>query len=53
MDQVCDRHSSARAQARITLPSGGILYACGHCARTWDYQGEFTIEYAAVTIAAS
>ena len=49
----CDRHSSAKAQARITLASGGVLYACGHCARTWDYDGEFTITYETVTIAAS
>lgn len=49
-DQTCDRHSSAKAQARIILPSGGVLYACGHCARTWDYEGGFTIEYATVTV---
>ncbi len=49
-DQTCDKHSSARAQARIVLPSGGVLYACGHCAHTWDYQGEFTIEYEAVRV---
>lgn len=50
MNEVCDRHPSAKAQARITPQSGGVLYACGHCANTWDYQGEFTIEYATITV---
>ena len=27
-NQVCDRHSSARAQARVLLPSLGTLYVC-------------------------
>ena len=53
MQELCDRHPSARAAARVILPSGLVLYACGHCARTWDYQGEFTIEYEAVTFATS
>jgi hypothetical protein len=50
MDETCDRHPTARAKARIILPSGGVLYACGHCARTLDYSGEFTIEYEAVAV---
>lgn len=44
-DQVCDRHPSAKAQARVLLPSLGELYACGHCAKTWELQGEFFIQY--------
>lgn len=48
--QTCDRHSSAWAKARVLLPSGGVLYCCGHCARTWDYAGEFTIQYETVTV---
>lgn len=43
--QVCDRHPSARAKARVTLPSGGVLYACGHCAQTLSFGTEFGIEY--------
>lgn len=49
-NQTCDRHPSATAKARIVLASGGVLYACGHCARTWDYDGEFTITYETVTV---
>ena len=41
----CDRHSSARAKARIILPSGGILYTCQHCANTLDFGTDFLIEY--------
>jgi len=48
--QTCDRHPSARAQAKITLPSGGVLFACGHCARTTDYGGDFVIEYDMVEV---
>jgi hypothetical protein len=47
---TCDRHSSARAQAKILLPSGGILYACGHCARTTDYGDDFYIVYDKATV---
>lgn len=43
--QQCDRHSSARAKARIILPSGGILYTCQHCANTLDFGTDFLIEY--------
>lgn len=50
MDQTCDRHSSARAQAKITLPNGGALYACGHCASTLTFGDEFLIEYAEVSV---
>lgn len=49
-NETCDRHPSARAQARIILPSGGVLFACGHCARTLDFGGEFLIEYAEVLV---
>lgn len=34
----------------MLLPSGAVLYLCGHCSRTLDYAGEFTIEYAVVTV---
>ncbi len=44
-NQTCDRHSSARAQAKVTLPSGGVLYACGHCSQTLDFGADFLIEY--------
>lgn len=44
-DHTCDRHPSAKAKARMLLPSGAVLYLCGHCSRTLDYEGEFTIEY--------
>lgn len=49
-DQVCDRHPSARAKERMILPSGAVLFLCGHCVNTLDYEGEFTIEYEAVTV---
>lgn len=48
--QVCDRHASARAQAKITLPNGGVLYCCGHCSQTLDFGDEFLIEYAMTTV---
>lgn len=50
--QQCDRHSSARAQARVLLPSLGELYLCGHCAKTLPLGADYFIEYEAVTIAA-
>lgn len=50
MNECCDRHSSARAQARITLPSGGVLYVCGHCANTLSFGDDFLIEYAEVLV---
>jgi len=48
--QRCDRHPEAWARARLTLPSGGVLYLCGHCANTLDYDGEFTIQYDTATV---
>lgn len=53
MDQVCDRHSSARAQARVLLPNLGELFFCGHCMRTLSFGPDFYVEYETVTIAAS
>lgn len=50
MNESCDRHPVARAKARMLLPNGGVLYLCGHCARTVDYDGEFTIVYDTVTV---
>lgn len=48
----CDRHPSARAQARVLLPSLNVLYFCQHCANQFEgkYQGEFHIDYEAVTL---
>jgi len=48
--QVCDRNSSARAQAKVILPSGGILYTCQHCADTLNFGDDFLIEYDMVTV---
>ena len=54
-NQVCDRHPSARAKARIMFPNLTELYLCGHCAdhmgRT--YQGEYYIAYEGVTVGQS
>lgn len=50
--QCCDRHPSARAQARVLLPSLGELYSCGHCCKTLDFGAEFHIEYEAVKVKA-
>ena len=49
-NQVCDRHASAWAKAKIILPSGGILYACGHCAQTLDFGTDYLIEYEPLTV---
>ncbi len=51
-DQMCDRHPSARAQARVLLPSLGELFFCSHCAAQFgrDYQGEYHIDYETVTV---
>lgn len=50
--QVCDRHPSAQAKARVLLPSLGVLYLCGHCADAFakSYDGEFHIQYETVTV---
>jgi len=53
--QHCDRHASAWAKARVLLPSLNVLYLCAHCEKQFgrDYQGEYHVDYEAVTIAAS
>ena len=48
--QACDRHPSARAQARVLLPSLGELYFCLHCAKTLDFGADYYIEYETVTV---
>lgn len=48
--QQCDRHPSARAQARVLLPSLSELYLCGHCAKTLPLDGEYFVEYETVTV---
>ena len=50
--QVCDRHPSAQAKARVLLPSLGVLYFCSHCLRAFerDYAGEFYVSYETVTL---
>ena len=50
--QVCDRHSSAQAKARVLLPSLNVLYLCAHCEKQFgrDYQGEYHVDYEAVTV---
>jgi len=50
MDELCDRHPSARAQAKVTLPSGGVLFVCGHCSQTLNFGDDFLIEYAMTTV---
>lgn len=49
-DQVCDRHPSAKAQARVIFPKLGTLYFCMHCADTLDFGTEFHIDYLGVTV---
>lgn len=53
--QMCDRHSSAWAKARVLLPNLGVLYWCQHCANQFehDYHGEFHIDYERVTLNAT
>jgi len=48
--QTCDRHPSAAAKAKVILPSGGILYTCGHCANTLDFGADYLIEYESMTV---
>lgn len=54
MNETCDRHSSARAAARIILyPSLGELYFCNHCLHAFEkaYEGkEFYIAYAPMEV---
>jgi hypothetical protein len=49
-NQQCDRHPSARAAARILLPSLNVLYVCMHCANTLPLTGEYHITYETVTV---
>ena len=49
-NQRCDRHPSAWARAKVTLPNGGILYTCQHCADTLNFGADFTIEYEMATV---
>lgn len=51
-NQTCDRHPSARAQARVLLPSLGVLYLCQHCANAFEdqYAGPFHITYETVNV---
>ena len=50
--QACDRHSSARAKARILLEDLGVLYMCGHCVTAFSksYAGDYNITYETVTM---
>ena len=48
--QHCDKHPSARAQARVLMPSLNVLYLCGHCCKTLPLSGDFHITYEAVTV---
>jgi len=48
--QVCDRHSSAMAKAKVILPSGNVLYTCQHCANTLSFGANFLIEYEMTTV---
>jgi len=52
-DQTCDRHASARAKARVLLPSLNQLYLCGHCVKTLPLGEDFFIEYETVKMGAS
>lgn len=47
--QVCDKHPSARAAAKVILPNLGTLYFCGHCTNILDFGPDFHIIYEAVT----
>lgn len=50
--QCCDRHPSARAQARVLFPNLGTLYMCGRCLHAFqrDYHGEFHVSYESITL---
>lgn len=50
--QCCDRHSSARAVARVLLANLGELYLCGHClkVRLPTYDGEYVVTYETVAV---
>jgi len=50
--QLCDKHPSANAKARILLEDLGVLYLCGHCVTAFakSYAGEYNITYETVTV---
>jgi len=50
--QVCDRHPSAQAKARVLFPNLCLLYLCQHCSNGFEarYDGEFHITYETVTV---
>ena len=50
--QVCDKHPSAIAKARVLFPNLCTLYLCQHCADAFEknYDGEFCIAYEPVTL---
>jgi len=50
--QVCDKHPSAMAKARVLFPSLNVLYLCAHCAHTLPLTGEYHITYEAVEVSA-
>ena len=50
--QACDRHPSARAAARVLLPSLNVLYVCGHCAKTLHFGEDFHITYETIEVSA-
>ena len=49
-NQVCDRHSSARAKAKVILPSLGTLYFCMHCSDTLDFGTDYHVIYEPVSV---
>jgi hypothetical protein len=50
MNEVCDRHPSAKAKAKVILPTLGTLYFCMHCADTLHFGADYYIEYDTVTV---
>ena len=50
--QVCDKHPSAMAKARVLFPNLCLLYLCQHCANhlLLTYEGDYHISYEAVTV---
>jgi hypothetical protein len=48
--QCCDRHPSARAQARVLFANLCVLYMCGHCATTLKFTGEYHVTYETVRV---
>jgi hypothetical protein len=50
--QVCDKHPSAWAKAKVILPSLGTLYFCQHCADTLPFPDDYYIAYETVEVTA-